>query len=229
METNQYSAAWMDFTKNEELICRQVKEATTAFAERRPLARRTVVLKSKAYTHEMLCRDGLARYFCNGEECASWDGEILTMAWGASYYCRVDQFLDRIRWKCIGPAYARARETGFPWPSWEKKEYNAFEIETNTFRIVARESRACVTYPGPVAYNLVRHEFPLDNPHTVRLMDWLVRKFVSAVQDREKYLSCIQGLGLPVPEELKTAFEEKLAQEPEVRGALAAGGFQSAA
>ena len=129
MEINKYSVEWMDFTKNEQLICQQVKEATTAFAERRSLARRTTVLKSKAYTHEMLCREGLARYFCNGQECASWDGEILTVAWGASYYCRVDQFLHRIRWKCIDPAYARAKETGLPWPSWEKKEYNAFEIK----------------------------------------------------------------------------------------------------
>ena len=68
-----------------------------------------------------------------------------------------------------------------------------------------------------------------DHPHTVRLMDWLVRKFVNAVRDRERYLSCIQGLGLPVPEELKTAFEEKLAQEPEARGVLAVRRYQDAA
>jgi hypothetical protein len=56
----------------------------------------------------------------------------------------------------------------------------------------------------------MRHEFPPDNPHTIRLMDWLVRKFIATRRDGGKYFACIQGLGLPVPVELKGAFDDRL-------------------
>jgi hypothetical protein len=94
METiNRYSAEWRDFVKNEKKIYRALDWGTTAFANLQPLPELTMVLGRRYYRHELLCTDGLARYFCNNAECASWDGETLTMAWGAFPYHRLDEVL----------------------------------------------------------------------------------------------------------------------------------------
>ncbi|MGD0237894.1 MAG: hypothetical protein ABSC55_25595 [Syntrophorhabdales bacterium] len=211
METiNRYSAEWRDFVKNEKKIYRALDWGTTAFANLQPLPELTMVLGRRYYRHELLCTDGLARYFCNNAECASWDGETLTMAWDAFSYHRLDEALQKIHHKCSTFAYERAREAGLAWPSAEQNDYNRLEVETREFCILPRGSWPGIGYRGPVAYNLMRHEFPPDHPHTLKLMDWLVRKCITTRHDGGKYFACIQGLGLPVPDELKGAFDDKV-------------------
>ena len=206
---NKHSTEWNKFVANELWIYERMEWATTEFAMRRPIPDRWVVLESPEYRHELFCRDGLARYSCNDGECASWDGEVLTMAWGATHSYRVNEFLSRIGRKCSDLSDARTKETGLRLPyCWE---CSTFEVKVSTFRIIPKGSSwAAVAYQGPIAYNLLTREFPPDHPHTLKLMDWLVRTFITTPRNREKYLSCIERLGLPVPKKLKAAFDEKL-------------------
>ena len=211
METiNCYSAEWVDFVKHEKRIYRALDWGATAFANREPFLETTDFLTRRFYRHQLVCKDGLARYFCNNVECASWNGNVLTMAWGAFAYHRLDEALQRMLHKCSASAHERARETGLPWPSAEEQDYIRLEVGAREFCILPGESWPAIRYRGPVAYDFLLHGFPPDHPHTVRLMNWLVLKFITTRKDGRKYFACIQGLGLPVPDELKGAFEDKV-------------------
>ena len=132
------------------------------------------------------------------------------MAWGAFAYHRLDEVLQRILHKCSASADERARETGLPWPSAEEHDSIRLEVARREFYILPGESWPAIRYRGPVAYDFFLHGFPPDHPHTVRLLNWLVLKFITTRKDGRKYFACIQGLGLPVPDELKGAFEDKV-------------------
>ena len=68
--TNCYSAEWLDFVKHEKRIYRALDWGATAFANREPFLEATDFLTRRFYRHQLVCKDGLARYFCNNVECA---------------------------------------------------------------------------------------------------------------------------------------------------------------